>query len=99
MLKKAEKFLPGFLRKKAEQRARGGVGPGAGRDTEAGLQPFPEAVLELALGAGSLAALPQGDTELTLTSLHLPQTESGCGGQETPSSPRPSPPFLLASAR
>lgn len=46
-----------------------------------------------------LAALPQGDTKLTLTSLHLPQTESGLWRPETPSSPSPSLPFLLASAR
>lgn len=100
VLKKAEKFLPGFLRKKAEQRHRGGVGP-RGREGHGGGGCSPSLKLSWSwpLGAGSLAALPQGDTELTLALLHLSQMESGCGGQETPSSPSPSPPLPVGFSK
>lgn len=50
-------------------------------------------------GAGGLAALPQGDTELTLALLHLSQMESGCGGQETPSSPLASSPLPVGFSK
>lgn len=67
VLKKVEKFLPGFLRKKPEQRAwrrRGAQGQGWTR--RRGRSPSLKLSWSRPSGAGSLAALPQGDTELTL---------------------------------
>lgn len=100
VLKKAEKFLPGFLRKKAEQRAWGRRGAqGQGWTRRRGRSPSLKLSWSWPSGAGGLAALPQGDTELTLALLHSSQMESGCGGQETPSSPSASSPLPVGFSK
>lgn len=97
VLKKVEEFLPGFLRKKPEQKGGGEArGPGAGMDMEAGVQPFPEAVLEPAPGGGqsgrSASVRPRADPHfITLVT---------AGGRlwrprHLPPLPLPSPPSWL----
>lgn len=98
VLKKVEEFLPGFLRKKPEQKGGGEArGPGAGMDMEAGVQPFPEAVLEPALGGGqsgrSASGRPRADPSFYYTCHSWSQAVEA--RRHLPPLPLPSPPSWL----